>query len=92
MKCRVDFLGMTNHLASIKSVELQLEGGSTLGHVVEALRSDVPALRGCVIRGDENRLMPQYGFIVNGRFCVDEYDIDLGDVERVLLVTLAMGG
>ena len=89
---RVQLYGLPNDLASLRQVELQLEGGVTLGDVVAALRRNIPALEGRVIRSGENKLASHYVFNVNGRFHVDEYDTQVRPDDRILIVTFALGG
>ncbi|GAI05281.1 unnamed protein product [marine sediment metagenome] len=73
-------------------MEVELKDGASLGDVIAALRREIPALEGRVIRTGENRLMEQCAFNINGRFYLDDREVQLQNGDRILLLTLATGG
>ncbi len=88
----VQMFGLPREVTELREVEVELKDGASLGDVVAALRHEIPALEGHVIRAGENRLMEHCAFNINGRFYLDDRDIQLQDGDRVLLLTLATGG
>ncbi|MFH0915492.1 MAG: MoaD/ThiS family protein [bacterium] len=92
MKYNVEFFGMTNDAAGVRTVELELDDGASLKDLVGALRRKMPALEGSVIRPGEDRLTAHYAFNVNGRFYVDDYDVVVEGDDHILLLTFALGG
>ncbi len=88
----VQMFGLPREVTELREVEVELKDGASLGDVVAALRHEIPALEGPVIRAGENRLMEHCAFNINGRFYLDDRDIQLRDGDRILLLTLATGG
>jgi len=88
----VQMFGLPREVTELREVEVELKDGASLGDVVAALRHGIPALEGHVIRAGENRLMEHCAFNINGRFYLDDRDIQLRDGDRILLLTLATGG
>jgi len=91
-RCIVQLFGLPHEVTELREVEVELTDGASLGDVIAALRREIPALEGCVIRAGENRLMEHCAFNINGRFYLDDKEIQLQDGDRVLLLTLATGG
>ncbi len=88
----MQMFGLPREATELREVEVELKDGASLGDVVAALRHEIPALEGHVIRAGENRLMEHCAFNINGRFYLDDRDIQLRDGDRILLLTLATGG
>ncbi len=84
--------GLPREVTELREVEVRLKDGANLGDVIAALRRKIPALEGGVIRAGENRLMEHCAFNINGRFYLNDKDIQLQDGDRVSLLTLATGG
>lgn len=92
MKYCVELFGMSNQFAGRQNVEFELEGDVSLREVVAALRREMPTLEGSIIRPGEDKLTGHYTFNVNGRFCVDDYDIQVNSDDHIVLLTFALGG
>ena len=92
MRCIVQWFGLPHEITELQEVEVELKDGASLGDVIAALRREIPALEGRVIRTGENRLMEQCAFNINGRFYLDDREVQLQNGDRILLLTLATGG
>ncbi len=91
-KCVVGMFGLSDEVTELREVEVELKDGASLGDVIAALRREIPALEGEVIRAGEERLMGHYAFNINGRFYLDDSELQLQDGDRVALLLLATGG
>ncbi|MBA7591603.1 hypothetical protein ES708_33763 [subsurface metagenome] len=91
-RCIVQLFGLPHEVTELREVEVELKDGAILGDVIAALRREIPALEGRVIRAGENRLMEHCAFNINGRFYLDDREVQLQDSDRILLLTLATGG
>ncbi len=91
-RCIVQLFGLPREITELQEVEVELKDGANLGDVIAALRREIPALEGRVIRAGENRLMEHCAFNINGRFYLDDREVQLQDGDRILLLTLATGG
>ncbi len=91
-RCIVQLFGLPREVTELREVEVKLKDGANLGDVIAALRREIPALEGRVIRAGENRLMEHCAFNINGRFYLNDKDVQLQDGDRVSLLTLATGG
>ncbi|GAJ16134.1 unnamed protein product [marine sediment metagenome] len=91
-RCIVQLFGLPREITELQKVEVGLKDGANLGDVIAALRREIPALEGCVIRAGENRLMEHCAFNINGRFYLNDKEVQLQDGDRVALLTLATGG
>lgn len=92
MQYRVELFGMTNDMAGIRHVEVDLPNGASLKGLIGALRAQLPVLEGSVIEAGEDRLTRHYVFNVNGRFYVGDDDVKITSEDRILLLTFALGG
>ena len=88
----VEMYGLSSEITELRKTEVELKDGVSLGDVIAALRREIPALEGHVVRAGENRLMERYAFNINGRFYFDDRELQLQDGDRVALLTLAVGG
>ncbi len=88
----VEMYGLSSEITELRKVEVELEDGASLGDIIAALRREIPALEGRVIRAGEDRLTEWYTFNINGRFYFDDRELQLQDGDRVALLTLATGG
>ncbi len=88
----VQLFGLPPEITELQKVEVRLKDGANLGDVITALRREIPALEGRVIHAGENRLMEHYAFNINGRFYLNDKEVQLQDGDRVALLTLATGG
>lgn len=88
----VEMFGLCSRIAGQKQAEIELKESATLGDIVAALRRQVPALEGEVIRPGENRLTDRYAFNINGRSYSDDRRLQLQDGDPIALLTLAVGG
>ena len=92
LRCIVQLFGLPHEITELHEVEVELKDGASLGDVIAALRREIPALEGRVIRAGENRLMEHCAFNINGRFYLDDREVQLQNSARILLLTLATGG
>ncbi len=92
IRCMVQLFGLPREITELQKVEVGLKDRANLGDVITALRREIPALEGRVIRTGENRLMEHYAFNINGRFYLNDKEVQLQDGDRVALLTLATGG
>ncbi len=91
-RCIVQLFGLPREVTELREVEVELTDGASLGDVIAALRREIPALEGRVIRAGENRLMEHCAFNINGRFYLNDEEVQLQDGDHILLLTLATGG
>lgn len=91
-KCVVQLFGLPHEVTELQKVEVGLKDRASLGDVIAALKSEIPALEGPVIRVGENRLMERYAFNINGRFYLNDEEVQLKEGDRIALLTLATGG
>ena len=92
IRCIVEMYGLSHEVSGLREVEIGLKDGPSLRDVIAALRHEIPALEGRVIRAGENRLTEHCAFNINGRFYLGGEEFQLQDDDRVLLLTLATGG
>ena len=91
-RCIVQLFGLPREITELQKVEVELKDRASLGDVIAALRREIPALEGRVIHAGENRLMEHCAFNINGRFYLDDEEVQLQDGDRIALLTLASGG
>jgi hypothetical protein len=89
---KIELVGLPNKPAGDRELAVDIDGTPTLGELTAALRRARPELEGPLIEPGEDRLAGHYTFNVNGRFHLDEYDAIVHPGDRVIIVTLAMGG
>ncbi|MFC1900847.1 MoaD/ThiS family protein [Chloroflexota bacterium] len=92
MKCVVEMYGLALEISESGEVEIELEDRAGLEELVGELRHRIPAFEGKVIKKDENRLVENCMFNIDGRFYFDNEDTELIDGSRIRLLTLATGG
>ncbi len=91
-KCSVGIYGLPREVTAIRQVDIELQDGASLREVIAALREEIPALEGPVVRSGEDRLTERYTFNVNGRFYYDDGgDLRLHSGDRVALLSVATG-
>jgi hypothetical protein len=88
----VELVGVSNKLGDMSPLAVDLGDSATLAELTSALRQASPELVGSVIESGADRLAGHYTFNVNGRFHIDEYGLTVRPGDRILIVTLAMGG
>jgi hypothetical protein len=91
-KFNVEMFGLSSDITDLKSVEIEVKEGSGLREVVAALKRQVPALDGSVIRAGQDRLSERYVFNIDGRFCFDTDKVQLRDGDHIRLLLLSTGG
>ena len=89
---KVELVGMAGRAVGKRELEVDLGDGATLAELTSALRHACPELQGPIIEAGRDRLVGHYTYNVNGRFYVDEYELVVHPADRILIVTLAMGG
>ena len=92
IRCVVELFGLPREITELREVEVGLKDGASLGDVIAALRREIPALEGRVIRAGEDWLVEHYGFNINGHFYLDDDELQLQDGDHVALLALAGGG
>ncbi|MFC1949326.1 MoaD/ThiS family protein [Chloroflexota bacterium] len=92
IKCIVEMFGLAREVSELPEIEIGLEKGAGLSDVVAALRREIPALEGPVIRKGEDRLEDSVTFNIDGRFYHNDNGIELKDGDHLRLLTLAIGG
>ena len=92
IKCVVEIFGLSHEITNLQKVEVELRDKATLKDVIAALRRDITALEGPVIRAGEDRLVEHFGFNINGRFYLDDTEVQIQDGDRIVLLALATGG
>jgi len=93
IRCVIEMFGLPYGLTELRKVEVELEDGANLGDVIGALRGQIPALEGNVIRRGENQLTEYYAFNINGYFYSDASEgLPLRGDSRMALLPIAVGG
>ncbi len=93
MRYIVEMYGLSIEITELQKVAVELKGGANLKDLVAALRREIPALEGHVIRAGEDRLTEHYVLNINGLFYSDDAEeLYLQSGDRVALLTLAVGG
>jgi molybdopterin converting factor small subunit len=91
-KCVVEMFGLPPNITELRQVEVKVEDGASPRDVVTALRCAIPALEGRVMHSEEDRLVDDYGFYINGCFYTGDQEVKLKEGDRIVLLTLASGG
>jgi molybdopterin converting factor small subunit len=91
-RCVVEMFGLPDEITTRQKVEVKLKDGASPKDVIAALRREIPALDGSVIRCGEDQLIDHYGFYINGRFYTADEEVQLKDGDRIVLLALASGG
>jgi molybdopterin converting factor small subunit len=91
-RCIVEMFGLSDEITGLRKVEVELKDGASPRDVIAALRREIPALEGPIIRCGENQLVDHYGFYINGRFYAGDEEVQLKDGDRIVLLALASGG
>ena len=90
--CIVEMFGLEDEITGRQKVEVDLKDGANLRDVIAALRREISALEGPVIRFGEDQLVGHYGFYINGRFYAGDEEAQLKKGDRIVLLALATGG
>jgi len=88
----VEIFGLPEEVTGPPKVEVRLKDGASPSDVIAALRSEIPALEGPVIRRGENKLADSFGFYINGCYYTGDEEVQLKDGDRIVLLALASGG
>lgn len=91
-RCVVEIFGLPEEVTGPPRMEIQLKDGANPRDVIAALRREVPALEGPVICRGEDQLTDPFGFYINGRYYIDDEEVQLKDGDRIVLLALASGG
>ncbi len=91
-KTKLQMYGLSHEITKLREVELEIPEGAGMPEVVGALKKQIPALEGPVVRKGENRLADQYKFNINGHFYFDGMDFKLNPGDRIALLVPATGG
>ena len=92
IRCMVQLFGLPHEITELREVEVELKDGANLRDIIAALRREIPALEGHAIHTGANRLMEHCAFNINGRFYLDDKEVQLQNSDRIALLTLATGG
>jgi molybdopterin converting factor small subunit len=91
--CTIELYGVSAELAGTNEVVVELPGENTgMQELVEVLRKRLPELDGIVLKHNENMLMDNQAFNIDGIFYSGSDDITVHDGDRVRLLTAAIGG
>ncbi len=91
--CIVEFYGQSYELAGRKEAVLKLEKNKAgIPDMVAALRKEVPALDGFVLKEGQDSLMDNQVLNINGQFYHNGDEIILRDDDRIRVLTIATGG
>lgn len=90
--CTIEMYGISPGITDQNRIDVEVNDGATISHLVAALKARIPALDGAVIQPGSNRLIESYAFIINGQFHFGESEIKVQKGDRVVLVLLATGG
>ena len=88
----MEIFGLPEEITGPPKVEVRLKDGTNPRDVIAALRREVPALEGLVIRRGEDQLADYFGFYINGSYYTGDEEIQLKDGDRIVLLALASGG
>ena len=91
-RCVIHIYGLPHEISPKRKVEVDLNEGAGMAEVLAALKREIPALEGPVIRRGENRLGEGYKFNINGQFFFDGMDFQLQRDDRIALLMPVTGG
>lgn len=91
-RCMVEMFGLSEEITNLQKAEVDLKDGASPRDVIVALRHQIPALEGPVIRRGEDQLVDHYGFYINGHFYSGKEEVELKNGDRIVLLALATGG
>ncbi len=89
---KIEIFGVPSEVTSLKTINVTLDDGAKISDLVAALRNAIPTLNGKVIRKEENRLIDNYNFNINGSFYSGNQNIKIKSGDSLRLVMLATGG
>jgi len=98
MECLVEMYGLPGKITHHRSVKIKLADQAGLADIVAALKREMPALEGEVIRPGEDRLTDYYALNINGKFYTDygirqgDKALSIADGDRIALMPLSSGG
>ena len=84
--------GLPLEATNLEKVALNLQDKANLEDVIIALRNKIPTLEGTVISSNENRLLENCAFNIDGRFYNTDDEFLIEDGAHLILLTLATGG
>ena len=84
--------GLPREITPLREVEIDVPENAHMAEVLAAMKAQIPALEGPVIRRGEHRLADQFKFNVNGRFYFDGQDFTLHTGDRIALLVPMTGG
>ena len=79
-------------MGGVRNLVLELGDEVTLREVAAAIRRDYPEQAAKLLKPDQDTLAGHYTFNVNGRFRMGEDETLVRSRDRVIIVSLAMGG
>lgn len=94
MRVCVEFLGVSRLVTGLKETTLELREGASYKTLLQSLASTYPALVGEIIQPDLGNLYAPNRFLIQGTRFVkeDQMDDSLAEGDRVVLMSLSIGG
>jgi molybdopterin converting factor small subunit len=90
--CTIPMYGLPYEITRLRQVEVSLPEGAGMARVLAALKEQIPALEGPVIRPGTDRLQDNYKFNLNGTFYYHGQDFTLNPGDRIALLVPVTGG
>ena len=92
LNCTVELFGVARLLTGTREVTLSLPAGATLGHALEALALQLPALLGRVITDDCTQLVEGYACNRNGLDFVRDFTVKVNAGDNLGIISADAGG
>lgn len=92
IKCKVEFFGLPDGTTDLENIEVELDKVAGLGDLVAGLRQKIPALEGNIIVPGENKLTRHYVLNINGRFHMNDSEVQIQSSDHIVLLTFPLGG
>jgi hypothetical protein len=88
----IELVGPMSNMGGVRDLVVELGDEATLAEVAAAIRRGFPQQAAKLLKPDADTLAGHYTFNVNGRFRMGEDDTPLHPRDRIIIVSLAMGG
>jgi hypothetical protein len=92
MEYTVEFYGMPRRLSGVPETTVELEPGSTLRDIVDALVVKYPSFLNGLIDPDTHEICDPYFFNIDARYVPKNLEYQPKQGERLLLLFLEAGG
>jgi hypothetical protein len=88
----IEMYGLPHNITQQNKIVVLVKDEASLKDIVAALKQKIPALEGQVIQREQDQLIENYTFIVNGQFQPGDGGYRIQQNDRIVLVLLATGG